>query len=157
VIVDDRWYRRPIFRQDLAHVISHGPRDVETLPSEPLGPPSQVCIFAIGEEGFIKELAAQGNVPYHGSPVERRRAAGAEYVFRRFVLADVRLVRSAVEVPLVGCEVYARRIENGWVVMDRSCTLFQRDKTPRGNAAQLARDRSDRQIGLKSFQRFFDE
>lgn len=72
--------------------------DIEATPAEQLGAPGDVGIFAVGEEGRVKEFAVDGNVVNHGAAVEGGGAGSAKDILTGVVAPVVGFVPAAIEV-----------------------------------------------------------
>src|SRR5271165_4202153 len=110
--VDDQRQVRAALGRDATHM----PRDrswhIEALPAHHLAAPSEVGIFAEGEELLIEKLAFHRNALDEGATEHCGRAACPKHVLHPVVLAYVALLGAAVEVTHVAREVDSSGIDD---------------------------------------------
>src|SRR5262249_13006370 len=87
-------------------------RSVKALPAENLRSPRQVGVFAVGKKIFVEELALDAHIFDHRPPVENSRSACAEDKFGALVLALVRFVSAALQVPRAARDVHAGAVDH---------------------------------------------
>ena len=76
--VDSAWKSPPPTGRDTTPMTCKCGRDVTTAPAKQLGPPGQVDILAVGEEGLVEELALEGDVFKHRPPIHCGRTRRSE-------------------------------------------------------------------------------
>src|SRR5260370_42308989 len=91
--------RAPVSGQNVAHVIATRVRRVDAAPSQKLGAPGDIGVFAVDEKVGIEKFVSNRDIVYHLAAIESGRGGGAEDVFVLPIMAVGHFLASAVEGP----------------------------------------------------------
>src|SRR5579864_1731268 len=110
--VDLEWQRVEPFWRHPALVPGDCLRRVETFPIHKLSAPSEVGVLAIREECLVIKFAGDAYVVHHLTAVKGRRAGSPEDVLSLLILAGVWDISATIEVPEIGKEINAGRVND---------------------------------------------
>src|SRR5262245_16778295 len=100
MVVDQRRKLGTPLRGYATPVESDCGRNIDRSPAHQPAAPGKIRILAIGKEILIEELTVNRDILERLQSIECRSAAGSEYIFGFVELTQVRLICSAVEMPL---------------------------------------------------------
>src|SRR5262245_52335622 len=97
MIVDERWKLRAAFRSHLPAMERHSSGYVNRSPAHQTASPRQIGVFPVRKKVLVKDLPVQRSIVEGLHAIERSGPTGPEDVFRLVVLAEIRLIRTTIE------------------------------------------------------------